>query len=745
MGWFPASRRISTASPHRGLRFEHAHSSEAVCQPSRQMLMTARYPHHYGAKGFHSFKADTPTLPQALKRAGYRIGIFGKVGHYGKPELHGWDTQFDLDEMGMGRDPETYARRTAAFLKEAQDAGKPFFLVANSHDPHRPFAGADNEGPKYQDFRAKAPKVYAPEEIVVPGFLPDLPAIRQEVAQYVTSASRLDAAVGAVLKALDESGQAEKTLVMFASDHGMAFPFAKTNCYPAGTRSPWTIRWPGTVKPGSVDREHFVSSVDFAPTILEALGLAQLPGSDGRSFLPLLKGEKQDGRAGVLTQFDQTSGQNDYPMRAWQDAESLYIWNPWSDGKAAFKNESQAGLTMKAMNEGAGKDPVLAARVKLFVHRVKEEFYDLRSDPHCLKNLIDAPEAAERIKAGRAKLLAALAANGDPHAEAFPAISDFAGSHRTNGLRARGRFGESGFEVPQIVGERVGGAPVEEPAGLGDGDDGEEFVGADRNPGAFEERDAARPVPLQHGPGVPDRLHGLVLAQRRVGADEKDLVVEAFAFDAGEVGLGDVPRPEVARDEAQPHRLGRLVVEGHVAQPGGADAVVGRVGVRDAFREVLGQAVDRFGRDRMRLGQDRRAEAFPARPVNLGAGGVDDLADAVGQRGLEDVVGSGDVDLEELAARALADETVEERASVDDRVAARGGAGQRAGVTQVAHARLDMRGGLGRLEVEAHDAVAARGGGAEGAPQLPRGAGNEEFLHARASRASGFAGRSSHE
>ncbi|MBE7466902.1 MAG: sulfatase [Planctomycetes bacterium] len=403
----------------QGMRFRHSHTPEAVCQPCRQMLMTARYPHHYGAKGFHSFASHTPTLPQALKKAGYRTGILGKVGHYGDPNLHDWDFKKDQNDLGAGRDPKIYAQYTSQFLKSAQEDGKPFFLIANSHDPHRPFMGAD--GPKQRKRGKNAAKTFKPEEVPVPGFLPDLPDVRKEVAQYFGSVHRLDATVGAVLKALDDSGQADRTLVLFASDHGMAFPFAKTNCYRQSTRSPWMVRWPGQVKPGLVDDEHFVTSLDFAPTILEALGLNPLPGSDGKSFLPLLRGEKQAGRERVLTQFDQTSGQLDFPMRALQDRRYLYIWNGWAGGKQEFKNESQAGLTMAAMRRAAETDAAVAERVKLFLHRVPEEFYDLEADPHALKNLIGAPDQLELAGQFRNSLLEILLTNGDPNAERMKA------------------------------------------------------------------------------------------------------------------------------------------------------------------------------------------------------------------------------------------------------------------------------------------------------------------------------------
>ena len=112
------------------------------------------------------------------------------------------------------------------------------------------------------------------------------------MAQYYSSAHRCDETVGEVLRALKESGLEDSTLVMFLSDNGISMPFAKSNCYLTSTRTPWLVRWPGKVKPGVVDTEHFISGIDFMPTILEAAGLPAPAGMDGRSFLPLLTGRR---------------------------------------------------------------------------------------------------------------------------------------------------------------------------------------------------------------------------------------------------------------------------------------------------------------------------------------------------------------------------------------------------------------------------------------------------------------------
>jgi len=404
-----------------GMRFARAHITIAVCQPCRSVLMTGRYPHRSGGEGFHRItKTDTPLLVERLAAAGYRCGILGKVGHSTPKASFQWDMSHDMGELGRGRDPALYYKFTKGFIEESAQAGRPFFLMANSHDPHRPFSGSDQEKNAWGGQAITPPsRTYRPGEVRVPGFLPDLPDVRREIAEYYSSARRCDDTVGAVLKALGEAGRAGDTLVIFLSDHGMPLPFAKTNCYLHSTRTPWMVRWPGVVKPGSVDTDHFISGIDLMPTVLGALGLAPPDGMDGVSFLPLLVGEKQDGRNLVFTQFHQTSGRNRYPMRCVQNARFGYIFNAWSDGVRVFRNESQSGRTMKAMQEAARSSEDIRARVDLFLHRTVEEFYDFEKDPDALRNLAGDPAYKKDLDALRSELEQWMVRTADPALDAF--------------------------------------------------------------------------------------------------------------------------------------------------------------------------------------------------------------------------------------------------------------------------------------------------------------------------------------
>ncbi len=366
-----------------------------------------------------------PTLQEQLRGAGYLNGIFSKTEHLAPQAKFCWDYFKPPAEMGAGRSPSFYYRHTAEFLKQAKAAGRPFFLMANSTDPHRPFAGSDQEiagrkkGGKKADRRQPVRRTIAPAEVTVPGFLPDIPEVRREVAEYYTSVYRCDETVGHVLKALAESGLEQNTLVMFLSDNGMSFPYSKTNCYRDSTRTPWIARWPGRIKPGSVDSRHIISGIDFMPTVLDAGGLRQIEGMDGHSFVPLMEGRAQSGRDLVVTVFHETSGRRRFEMRSIQSRRFGYLFNAWSDGKTIFRNESQAGRTFAAMREAAKTDAKIAARVEFFLRRVPEEFYDYQADTHALNNLIADPRFKPEIERMRRELLQWMKRTTDPLAAAF--------------------------------------------------------------------------------------------------------------------------------------------------------------------------------------------------------------------------------------------------------------------------------------------------------------------------------------
>jgi len=390
----------------QGVRFENGHVNVAVCQPSRGNLATGRYSHNSGIEGFFHTNKEIPDIVTTLKTNGYYTGILGKVEHSTPKELTPWDVQVSGNDLGQGRNKELYYVEAKNIIKNAKQEGRPFYIMANSHDPHRPFAFTKREEQwlKRGCEILNPSRIYIENEVDIPGFLPELPLVRKEVTQYFNSVRRLDDTVGRILDILKEEGVVDNTIVMFLSDNGMAFPFSKTNCYLQSTNTPWVVRWPGKVKANTINKKDFISAIDFFPTILEAAGLQIPNGLDGTSFVPTLLGKKQKGRDKVFTQFYETSAQKQYPMRCIQDAKYGYIFNAWSDGETRFRNESQFGYTYKAMVKAGQTNPEIAARVKLFDNRVVEEFFDFENDPNALHNLIDDPKYTKIINKYRAEM-----------------------------------------------------------------------------------------------------------------------------------------------------------------------------------------------------------------------------------------------------------------------------------------------------------------------------------------------------
>lgn len=396
----------------QGMRFTQAHVTSAICQPSRSALMTGRFPHRNGALGFQPINENVSSLQEYLRKAGYFNGIMAKIEHLTPKWKFCWDVEIPAQDLGNGRDPEAYYVKSKSFFEQAKAAGKPFFLMANSMDPHRPFPGAETV--------SKVSRTYKPKEITVPPFLPgDLPDVRKELAQYYTAVHRCDETVGQILRALKETGFEENTIVFFLSDNGISEPFAKTNCYYTSTATPLIVRWPGKIKPGTVNDKDLVSGVDFMPTVLDALALDQVEGLDGRSFVPLLEGKHSSRWDKVFTFITSTSAGNMFPMRCVRTKNFSYIFNAWSDGKTTFKNEPMGGLAFKAMAQSS--DQKIAERVKFFLYRTPEELYDIRKDPWEQKNLIAEKDYKNTLSKFRLELLRMMERTGDPLLDVFKA------------------------------------------------------------------------------------------------------------------------------------------------------------------------------------------------------------------------------------------------------------------------------------------------------------------------------------
>jgi len=422
-GTSPRMDRLASQS----IRFEHAHVTVGNCMPCRNVMFSGLYSHNNKVEGFYQVKdPGWPHMADLIKEAGYYVAIRGKVSHSAPYQPYAWDEDLtNLPDGGKAhlKDATSYGESTARGIANAKKAGKPFFLSVNISDPHKPFWSQVRGGKEDPHVPSR---IFTANEVPVPGFLFDDPKVREELALYYSSVRRADDCVGAVLDALEKSGKANNTMVVFLSDHGMPLPFAKTQLYHHSTRTPLMIRHPQLVRPGTVDKRHMVSVVDLLPTILDALGIASPKRLDGRSFFPLLKGEKQDGRTYVIKEYNENAGRSRDPMRAVQTKKYLYLFNPWSNGERVFATATNGTMTCKRMIELAKTDGKLAARLDLYRHRVPEELYQVDQDPDCLINLIAHPGHQDELKKLRSILTKWMVKSEDPLIEPFRKREDAA-------------------------------------------------------------------------------------------------------------------------------------------------------------------------------------------------------------------------------------------------------------------------------------------------------------------------------
>jgi uncharacterized sulfatase len=237
---------------------------------------------------------------------------------------------------------------------------------------------------------------------------------KQQYSRDLAEITYMDSQVGDVLAALDASGAAADTLVLFLSEQGSAFPFAKWTCYDAGLQSAAIARWPGVVEPDR-STSAMVEYVDVLPTILAAAGL-QIPAVlDGKSFLPVLRGETNDHKAhvfGIQTTRGIQSGSEHYGIRSVRSGSHLYIRNLTPE--ATFSCSANQGEVWNSWIRAAESgDGHAATLVRDFQHRPAEELYDVREDPWNRKNLIEQPAMTEIRAALRAELDDWMKAQGD--------------------------------------------------------------------------------------------------------------------------------------------------------------------------------------------------------------------------------------------------------------------------------------------------------------------------------------------
>ncbi|KAH6975997.1 alkaline-phosphatase-like protein [Ilyonectria sp. MPI-CAGE-AT-0026] len=398
-----------------GSRFDMAFASTASCSGSRTTIYTGLHTHENGSyglvgsrNGFQTFE-NVETGPEVFNRIGYKTGILGKI-HVAPASKYPWQTR---KEDGS-RDTAGVADKAEAFFEEAKTENKSFFLTIGYIDPHRVLAtrgGFGNVDGNY-DPRLKD-RFFKPKDVEIPQFLQDIPEVRQELVEYYRSINRLDQGIGMVLQALERTGLADDTLVLFLSDNGPPFVNSKTTLYDAGVRLPFLLRVPG--KAAGVVNTNMVSYIDVLPTFLDWAGHTDLQPPDGsvgprrgRSILPVTDA------SAVQTGWDHVFGShtfhevtNFWPTRYMRTRRYKYHRNVCWKLDFPFAMDLYASLSFEGMrNSGTESTPAMIGKraLKSYICRPPEELYDIEQDPDEIHNLATKQEHQERLLSMRAAL-----------------------------------------------------------------------------------------------------------------------------------------------------------------------------------------------------------------------------------------------------------------------------------------------------------------------------------------------------
>lgn len=393
----------------QGTRFANGFAAVSSCSPSRAVIHTGLYGHQNGMYGLQhdvhhqSLLDGIETLPSLLRHAGYATALVGKK-HIGPDKAFPFEAELVPERSGI-RDVREMAVAAASFIRSTAD--RPFFVTVAYSDPHRAATDYGND----RAWPGVKPVTYDPAKVHIPSHLPDLPAVRQDLAEYYESLSRLDAGVGMLLDLLAESGRADDTLVIFLSDNGRPFPGAKTNLYAPGLHLPLIVRAPGSA--ASIN-DAMVSWTDIAPTVLDWAGVAPPPYKlSGTSLLPILGKAGDPARDAVFASHEFHEINQYYPMRAIRTRTHSYILNLAHPLDYPIAGDVAGSPSWKAIRG----DPSIRLGKRsqsAYLKRPAEELYDLTHDPDELVNLAADPGHAAVRDTLRARLLEMRKATRDP-------------------------------------------------------------------------------------------------------------------------------------------------------------------------------------------------------------------------------------------------------------------------------------------------------------------------------------------
>jgi N-sulfoglucosamine sulfohydrolase len=385
----PNLDRLATQS----MRFDRAFATSPTCTPSRCSLFTGLYPFRNGAHANHSLiREGVATLPAYMKRLGYRVVIAGKT-HIGPREQFEFEYLKGSNVMPPGKKHVLWTDLDTGVVDEflaEHDKAKPLCLLVCAHSPH--VFWPDDKG------------VYDPATIELPPYLLDTPQTRRMRCNYYGDVTWMDKQLGNVLASLTRHGyDGEGTMLMFTADQGAQWPFSKWTLYDAGIRTPLMVRWPGVVKE-KTSTNALVSLVDVLPTFIEAAG-GNAPAQndiDGRSFLSVLRGDKNQFRDAVFATNTGDKQMNRSPVRCVRTARHKYILNLAPEtlfrSHISDAEPGDGGTYWRSWEQLAKTDAHAKQVVDRYRHRPTEELYDLETDPFELHNLASDARLAGELK-----------------------------------------------------------------------------------------------------------------------------------------------------------------------------------------------------------------------------------------------------------------------------------------------------------------------------------------------------------
>jgi arylsulfatase A-like enzyme len=443
--------------------FRHAFVNAPSCTPCRSSLLSGRYFFNTGRGAIlrGAVWDDTiPSYPLLLRDAGYHLGKSYKVWSPGTPadapiggQTHAYEkagrapNNFSEEATERVAKGLTVAAAREEILGQVRGNFDAFLADRKPGQPWHYFFGPTTTHRKWIKGSGKALWGIDPDRLKnrMPAFLPDVPEVREDVADYLGECQAVDAYVGVLRERLEAAGELERTLIVASGDHGMpGVPSGKCNLYDHGTAVALFARVPGGRGGRVVD--DFVCLPDLAPTFMAIGGVAPPAGLYGRSLLGILRtsasGQIEAERTWVITGRerhveDAREGYLPYPMRAFRTKDFVYIRNfrpdrtPMGDAKKATDPELLASgaledntrLGYADMDASPTKAWLIAHRndpqwkwhfEHAFGLRPGEELYDLRTDPDQVKNIAADPAYAKAREDLSARLMKRLTDARDP-------------------------------------------------------------------------------------------------------------------------------------------------------------------------------------------------------------------------------------------------------------------------------------------------------------------------------------------